>query len=216
VKDAAGKARRSGREWLLALPEVFSVAEVALVMGCPRTEASQYLWRWRTSRLVQPLGGKSGVFMNLVRRPDAAIDGSVWERALLKAMPSAMIGGHEVLADSGLTTQVTRQRYVLVSNVDSAFELEGAEVHRRPVPWMNRLVREGGVIADAPGAIVPRLRPGAALADLARYSPSAVDPEDVDLEVLPRDDLDLFRRLAKGTELLEAVSGTAPARRRSG
>jgi len=201
---AAG--RRSSRDWLLLLPEVFSVAELALVMGCPRSEASQYLWRWRAKALVRGLGGKSGIFVNLVRNPGAASDARVWERALLKAMPSAMIGGYEVLAESGLTTQVTHQRYVIVSNIDGAYEIDGAEVHRRPVPWLNRLVREGAVIAEAPGEIVPRLRPGAALADLARHGPTVPDPDDIDLEAVDADEAVLFRRLAKGTPLLAALS----------
>ena len=59
--------RRSAREWLLAMPEVFSVGELALVMGCPRTEASQYLWRWRDKTMVRGLGGKSGIFIILFR-----------------------------------------------------------------------------------------------------------------------------------------------------
>ena len=200
----SGAPRRSAREWLLSLPEVFSVRELALVMGCPRTEASQYLWRWRDKAMVRGLGGKSGVFINLVRDPSAATDGARWERALLKAMPSSIIAGYEVLAGSGLTTQVTHQRFVIVSNTDSAFEIDGAEVHRRPVPWMNRLVREGAVIADAPGEAVPRLRPGAALADLARYG-STPDVDDIDLEAIEEDELLLLKRLAKGTEWLQEL-----------
>ena len=197
--------RRSAREWLLTMPEVFSVGELALVMGCPRTEASQYLWRWRDKTMVRGLGGKSGIFINLVQNPSAATDSARWERALLKAMPSSMIGGYEALAGSGLTTQVTHQRFVIVSNTDSAFEIDGAEVHRRPVPWMNRLVREGAVIADAPGEAVPRLRPGAALADLARYGPSTPDADDIDLESLEEDELVLLKRLAKGSGLLQEL-----------
>jgi hypothetical protein len=128
-------------------------------------------------------------------------------------MPSAMIGGYEVLAESGLSTQVTHQRYVIVSNIDSAYEIDGAEVHRRPVPWMNRLVREGAVIVEAPGELIPRLRPGAALADLARYGPRVPDPDDVDLEVMDADEAMLFRKLAKGTQLLANLSSVTDLRR---
>ena len=102
---------------------------------------------------------------------------------------------------------MTHQRFVIVSNTDSAFEIDGAEVHRRPVPWMNRLVREGAVIADAPGEAVPRLRPGAALADLARYGPSMLDADDIDLELLEEDELVLLKRLAKGSGLLQELGG---------
>jgi hypothetical protein len=199
----------SSRERLLSMPDVFSVGELALVMGVERREASQYLWRWKSSNLVAPFGGKSGIVMNLVRRPDARADGALWERALLKAMPSAIIGGHEVLADSGLTTQVTHQRYVLVSNTDSLYEVEGAEVHRRPVPWLNRLVRTGAVIDSEPGVLAPRLRPGAALADLALYAERKPDPDDIDMDAVEPEEVELFRRLTKA----EAVEDVAPKRR---
>ena len=203
----------SSRERLLGMPPAFSVAELALVMGTDRVEASQYLWRWKSANLVIAFGGKSGVFMNLVTRPAAASDGGLWERALLKAMPSAIIAGHEVLADSGLTTQVTHQRYVIVSNTDSFFDVDGAEVHRRPIPWLNRLVREGAVIDPDPGVLAPRLRPGAALADLALYSARKPDPEDIDLEMVEPDEAKLFRRLAKAENVESVQPKRAPRMR---
>ena len=189
------KDRVASRDRLLAMPEVFSVAELALVMGVGRAIASQYVWRWKAAGLVIPFGGKSGVFLNQVRVPHARADGALWERALLKAMPSAIIGGHEVLADSGLSTQVTHQRYVLISNTDALYEVDGAEVHRRPVPWIKRLVAEGAVTDTKPGVIAPRLRPGAALADLARYGASKPDPDDIDMDMVDAEEVELFRRL---------------------
>jgi hypothetical protein len=201
--------KTSARERLLSMPSVFTVAELAMVMGIERAEASQYLWRWKAAKLVVPFGGKSGVFLNRVTNPSATADGALWERALLKAMPSAIIAGHEVLADSGLTTQVTHQRFVIVSNTDSMYEVEGAEVHRRPVPWLNRLSREGAVINDEPGVLAPRLRPGAALADLALYAARKPDPDDIDLEQVEPEEVELFRRLAKA----ESVEEATPKRR---
>lgn len=201
----------SSRQRLLGMPEIFSVAELAMVMGVPRTEASQYLWRWRSAHLVSPFGGKSGIVINLVRRPDALADGSIWERALLKAMPSAIIAGYEVLAESGVTTQVTHQRYVLVSNTDAMYQVEGAEIHRRPIPWLNRLVREGGVVNDDSGSLAPRLRPGAALADMALYAQSKPDPDDIDMGALEAEDVELFRRLTRA----EAFEDAEPRRRAS-
>lgn len=127
----------------------------------------------------------------------------------MKAMPSAIIGGHEVLADSGLTTQVTHLRYVLISNTDSFCTVNGAEVHRRPVPWLNRLVREGAVVNDEPGVLAPRLRPGAALADLALYAARKPDPDDIDMDEIGPDDVALFKRLSKA----ESIEDVAPKRR---
>jgi hypothetical protein len=202
-------AYTSSRDRLLAMPDVFSVGELAMVMGVERSEASQYLWRWKASNLIVPFGGKSGIFLNQVKVPNASSNGALWERALLKAMPSAIIGGHEVLADSGLTTQVTHQRYVLVSNTDSFYEVEGAEVHRRPVPWLNRLVRIGAVVNPEPGVLAPRLRPGAALADLALYAERKPDPDDIDMESVEPEESELFRRLTN----VEAIDDVAPKSR---
>lgn len=199
----------SSRERLLAAPEVFSVGEMALLMGVSRMEASQYLARWKEAELVVALGGRSGVFLNQVKVPGARADGRLWERALLKAMPSAIVGGWEVLADSGLSTQVTHQRYLLVSNTDSQFHVDGAEVHRRSIYWLNRLVREGAVLNPEPGLLIPRLRPGAALADLALYSERKVDPDDIDMDMVEPDEVALFRLLSKA----EAVEEVTPKRR---
>lgn len=194
--------RLSARDWLLDLPAVFTVAEMALVMGRSRAEASQYLWRWRLTKLVHPLGGRSGVFLNLVVNPSAASDGATWERAVLKAMPSALVGGFQVLADSGLSTQVTHLRYLVISNTDAQYEIDGAEVHRRPVPWLKRLVREQALENPEPGRLLPRMRPGAALADLALYGGRPVDPDDIDLEMVDPEEAELFRELARGSDLL--------------
>lgn len=199
----------SARERLLAMPDIFSVAELALVMGVERPDASRYLWRWRAANLVLQFGGKSGIFLNQVRNPSARSDGALWERALLKAMPSAIIGGHEVLADSGVTTQITHQRYVIVSNTDSLVSVDGAEVHRRPVPWLNRLARSGAVLNPDPGVLVPRLRPGAALADLGLYAETKPDPDDIDMEMIDAEEVSLFRRLSKA----ETIEEVAPKRR---
>ena len=199
------KHRSSARELLLKMPEVFSVAEFAMVAERPRTEASNYLWRFSKSGQVLGLGGKSGIFLNLVKAPEApeaASDGALWERAVLKAMPSALTGGHQVLADSGLSTQVTHQRYLIVSNTDAMFDIAGAELHRRPLPWLKRLFAHDAVEIDAPGQTLPRLKPGAALADLALHGAACPDPDDIDLYGVEAPEVALFSRLAKGSRLL--------------
>lgn len=189
----------SARDRLLAMPEIFSVGELAMVMGVGRAQAYQCIWRWKANDLVAPIGasGKSGILLNLVRNPAARTDGRLWERALLKAMPSAIIAGDEVLAESGLTTQVTHQRYVIIANTDSLYQVDGAEVHRRPVAWLNRLAREGAIVDSEPGVLIPRLRPGAALADLALFADRKPDPDDIDMEMMEPEEAHRFRLLAK-------------------
>lgn len=202
------KTRLSTRDLLLQLPDVFSVAEFALVTGRLRTEASQYLWRFSQNGLVKGIGGKSGVFINAVANPNATSDGGIWERAILKAMPSAMIGGYETLAESGISTQVTHQRYILISNNDAMFEIEGAEIHRRPVPWMKKLFATNAVVNESPGAAIPRLKPGAALADLALYGDALLDPDDLDLDFVDPTEITLFRLSAQRSELASVLLKT--------
>jgi hypothetical protein len=195
------------------MPEVFSIAELAMVMMVDRVRASQYVWRWRASDLVAPFGGQSSIFLNLVRCPNARSDGALWERALLKAMPSALIGGYEVLAECGLSTQVTHLRFVLISNTDSRFRVDGAEVHRRPVPWLNRLARCGALVDADPGVLAPRLRPGAALADLALYAKRKPDPDDIDMEMIASNELELFCQLSGAQSIGEVTAKRAPPSR---
>lgn len=198
ISPTPKRTRIAARDRLLTLPDVFSVADLALVMQTSKLEASQYLWRWKGSGLVRAMGGNAGVFLNLVRNPQGSEDAGLWERGLLKAMPSAIIGGHEVLADAGITTQITHRRYVLVSAQDSRFQLDQAEVHPRPEEWLDRLVREGGVVQSESG-LAPRLVPGAALADLLLYADRRPDPDDIDFEELTSADRKLYRLLSGTT-----------------
>lgn len=193
------RRRVSSRDRLMSLPSVFSVADLALVMQSSKLEASQYLWRWKTAGLVLALGGNSGVFVNLVKYPEGAEDAGLWEQGLLKAMPSAIIGGHEVLADAGVTTQITHQRFVLVSERDSRFRLDRAEVHPRPEAWLDQLVREGGVLLGE-GGLAARLKPGAALADLLLYAERRPDPDDIDFDELSKADRRLYQKLSGTTD----------------
>jgi len=57
-------ARTSARDWLLKMPEVFSVAEMALVMECGVARRHRCtLHAGGTTVWVKGLGGKSGVFI---------------------------------------------------------------------------------------------------------------------------------------------------------
>lgn len=199
--ESIAKRRVSARDRLLSMPEVFTLAELALVMGVSLPTASQYVWRWKLAELVLPLGGNSGVFLNRVRNPSAPADGSLWERALLKAMPSAIIAGHEVLADEGYTTQVTHQRYVIVSPTESTCEIAGAEVRPRPLVWLKRLARRGALVQSEEAQearLAPRLAAGAALADLQAFDEGSFHEDDIDWDAIDDENLALYRELITG------------------
>lgn len=211
----SGVAYTSAADRLMSLPDVFSVAELSLIEGfTDRRIASQYLWRWKTGAKVLPLGPRAGVFINLVRNPQGATDAALWERALLKAMPSSTVAGYEVLAESGLSTQVTHSRYIIVSEKDSLRAVDGAQVSSRPVRWFKEIIVQGGLVSGATagsGSLLPRLTPGAALADLVLYGDSCPDVDDVDLEELDADQCALFLQLvgsAQGVNVDELPRST--------
>jgi len=70
-----------------------------------------------------------------------------------------------------------------------------------PLPPRRQVPRQKGTPPDHPAPAT-----GTALADLARYGLSGPDPDDIDLDAVDADEVALFRRLAKGTELLAALN----------
>lgn len=184
---------------LSQLGEVFSVAEMAAALDMERFDAVRYLRAWRLRGLVEPLGGRSAIYLNLVRVPDAGQREALWERALLKAMPSAIVSCVELLGHHGDEARTALRRLVLVSEAEEFYEIDGAVVLRRPAQWLAQL-RQFGLAPVHPGGLpTPRLRPGAALADLARHDSRPIGLEDALRQLDDRGEVSLFVELAPST-----------------
>jgi hypothetical protein len=170
---------------LAGLPEVFTGGELAVLFGWKSGICSSYLAQWRKAGLIQSLGGRSDVHMNLVR--NRQLDPAL---ALRRAYPQAVKLGVDVLREAGWTTQIPSTIEVAIPVGSSAYSLDGFALSTRTAKWYQRI---------APGMErvqhgLDRLRPAWALADmLARAQDARVrhawllDPEDLDLEAARAD-----------------------------
>jgi len=171
------KKQISAIERLLSLPLLFRGSDLTVRFQWTSKTASHYLYLWKQRGLVRGLGGHSDVFANLLKSPAPN-----WEKALLMAMPSAIIVGVEALRRMGWTTQIQRKptvavradqpvftlsksvsQKIMVIESHHAYGFEGFIVQTRSAAWFES-VNNGGVLSPENGA--PMLKPAWALADM--------------------------------------------------
>jgi len=177
----------SAIERLKELPPVFRGADLTIRFQWDSKTASQYLYLWKRRNLVQGLGGHSDVFANLLiaQYPD-------WEKALLMAMPSAVVIGVEVLRRVGWTTQIPDRPNVAVTAKHPVFKTNVYNIEARDLVWFAKVAP--GIRRDGDVAIVlPTLAPAWALADMLKregWGTCGLWPDDLDLEVSASDEAD--------------------------
>lgn len=178
---------------LASLPEVFTGGELTVLFGWKSGIASTYLANWRKAGLVQSLGGRSDVHMNLVRNRQVNP-----ELAVRRAYPQAVKVGLDVLREAGWTTQIPRVIELAVPLSSTVYALEGFEISTRTPKWFARVAPGMGRVSQG----VDRLRPAWALADMVARAQDArvrgawlLDPEDLDWEAV-RGDADTAQALA--------------------
>lgn len=182
AKTTAPRTYVSARERLLALGQFGPVLEARLLtqmFNWTPKAAAHYLWLWSRQGLIAPLGGKSGVFLNLVADPQA---GDHIEAALRRAYPGAVIGAANVLHQAGVTTQRAARLQLLLRPDEPQGVLDVADVHPRSATWWAAIDTAKGVAAGTEEALA-RLTVGAALADAA-YS-KILAPDDIDFDEVP-------------------------------
>lgn len=170
---------------LAGLPEVFTGGDLTVLFGWSSGICSSYLAQWRKAGLVQSLGGRSDVHMNLVRNRQASS-----ELALRRAYPQAVKLGVDVLREAGWTTQIPQTVELAVPTGSAMYSLDGFVLSTRTAKWYQRI--SPGIERAQQG--LDRLRPAWALADmLARAQDARVrhawilDPEDLDLAAVRAD-----------------------------
>lgn len=170
---------------LAALPEVFTGGDLTVLLGWKSGICSSYLAQWRKAGLIQSLGGRSDVHMNLVRNRQVNP-----EQALRRAFPQAVKVGVDILREAGWTTQIPSALDVAVPTGCSLYDLPGFTLSTRTAKWFQRVVPGTDKVQQG----IDRLQPAWALADmLARAQDARVrnawllDPEDLDLESVRRD-----------------------------
>lgn len=173
----------SSIERLRSLPELFRGADLTTRFRWSSKTASQYLYRWKLRGLVDALGGHSDLYANLLvsRYPN-------WERALVAAMPSALLIGIEALRQTGWTTQIPQRPTVAVDASQPVYTTPRFDLAPRAPQWFER-VRPGIVGSAREG--LPRLSPAWALADLLNtegWGACGLWPDDIDLADATRED----------------------------
>jgi hypothetical protein len=167
---------------LAALPEVFTGGDLAVLFGWKSAICSTYLASWRKAGLVQSLGGRSDVHMNLLRNHQANP-----ELALRRAYPQALKLGVDVLRDVGWTTQIPSAVDVVVESGSTLHQLPGFALSTRTLKWFQSVAPGFEQVAHG----INRLHPAWALADMLARSVDArvrnawlPDPEDLDLSAI--------------------------------
>jgi hypothetical protein len=181
--QAEKSAYTSAIQRLSALPEVFTGGDLAVLFGWKSGICSSYLAQWRKAGLVQSLGGKSDVHMNLLRHPANP------ENALRRAYPQAIKIGMDILREAGWTTQIPSSIDIVIPSGSTLHQIPGFTLTTRTAAWYEKM--RPGIERTTQGA--DRLHPAWALADmLARVQDSRVrnawlpDADDLDLAEIKR------------------------------
>lgn len=171
---------------LQSLPPVFRGADLTVRFQWTSKAASQYLYLWKRRGLVRGLGGHSDVYANLLANPNPN-----WEKALLAAMPSAVVTGIEALRQAGWTTQVPHRPTVAVHAKQSVFNIDPYEIVKRDAKWFEET--RGGIVGDRADGL-PVLRPAWALADMRTeqdWGDCGLWPDDIEWsEITAQDEQD--------------------------
>ncbi|HEY1888978.1 MAG TPA: hypothetical protein VGG63_01125 [Steroidobacteraceae bacterium] len=181
--SAAATGQISAFERLRDLPALFRGGDLTQRFGWTSKSASQYLYLWKRRGLVQALGGHSDVYANLLasRHPD-------WARALIMAMPSAVLIGIEALRRAGWTTQVTRRPTVAVKAGHALFRTDHFATVVRAPRWFEQIAP--GIVGNSRESL-RALRPAWALADQladAGWGGGGLSPDDIEWSEISRAD----------------------------
>lgn len=180
--DSAGSERVSAFARLRTLPALFRGNQLTLKFQWSSRTASQYLYTWGKAGMVEPLGGHTDVYANLVVAPSPN-----WEEALMMARPKGVMTGLEVLRRAGWITQIPHRAAVALPGTRAGFVCRHFELTPRPPGWFERVklaVDTGGApFVGLRRQAVPMLQPGWALADLLKtqtWGACGLQPDDVD------------------------------------
>lgn len=181
--SATSTGQMSAFERLRDLPALFRGGDLTRRFGWTSKSASQYLYLWKRRGLVQALGGHTDVYANLLagRQPD-------WERALVMAMPSAVLIGIEAMRRAGWTTQVLPRPTVAVKAGQAVFKTDHFDVVTRAPRWFDQIAP--GIAGDSREGL-RALLPAWALADQlkdAGWERGGLSPDDIEWSQVSRAD----------------------------
>lgn len=173
------------------LGKIFTRDELTKAFGWSPETASVYLFRWRKADLIEGLGGRSEVFLNLhkIGLRDDAEKLKVRQHAIHMAMPEAVLAGpHAVARAGGLSKEyeqsIADAPLLLVRPKDGrGYSIEGVEMQTRSKAWFESVATDSNKRFR-----LPTLTAGAALGDmLCRDDLDSILPEDLSAENLYAD-----------------------------
>ncbi len=171
---------QSARERLKVLAGLsgafFFGSSLSAVFGFSAGTLRQSLHRWARDGLIIPLGARADAYLNTYH-PDHA---AAVESAVLALHPSALVIGHQVLYEAGVTAQVP-------ATIDIATRRRGPgifgfRVHVVPASKHAALARQVQAITIGK---IPRVAPRAAFDAARSLDILTLDDDDIDWDAMP-------------------------------
>lgn len=160
---------------LRQLPPVFRHGNLLLQQGASQNSVKVMLSRWATAGLVEPLGGRSGIYFNLIA--DSSGPETRFSEAIQLRFPEAIVCGPSVLHQEGWITQIPQSIHIAVLKQESQPNIRGIELHERAKDWFIA-VQEGIVEHGLYG--MPSLKPAWAMEDILVFETGVIGIEDID------------------------------------
>lgn len=178
---------------LKELPEIFNASYMHNQLGYNAETVKTTLSRWSKKGWIEPLGGRSEVYLNSIKH-----QGHPWrEKGLVEADPSATLTGATVFRIYGWTTQIA-QRPTVTLSVRKLQSTEHFNIQQRSTSWYYKILK--GVISNK--ADIPVLHPSWCLVDaIYRMEDSWLPPPD-DLEWDTIESIDSREQLRLALETL--------------
>lgn len=139
------------------LPAIFTGTDINMLFGWSSAISASYVAQWRKKEMIKALGGRSGVYFNLVVQRE--VD---WEEGLRRVYPRAVKVGIDVLREAGWTTQIPARPEVAIPDDCAAYDIEAFDLQPRARRWFDQV--GPGIVNEGAGML--RLRPEWALADM--------------------------------------------------
>ena len=167
------------------MPDVFNAITFARLNNMTTNEASVYLARMKSKKMLASFNGRAGIYFNLIKNSNAKnahlIDG------LKMIYPTAILRGESVLHAAGWTTQIPRRINVAILERRTYVNIKEFVLSPKKKDWFitihRYLLKPENSEFSTYG--LPSLTPALALADL--YTKNAIrdwqpDPDDLDIE----------------------------------
>lgn len=173
-------------EYIKELPDMFSVNDFIMFTGMQYNSAKVYLHRWAKSKSIFAMGGKTGLYFKTIQAKE-----DLYEEALLKVYPGAVLIGVNVLYNEGLTPQIPRIWNIAIPETKSFPKIENVNVYLRGKKWYRLFKDKKCRVLEKEG--VPSMSPEFALADILKYNLAPkIDPDDIYIEDM---NMELFLEL---------------------